>query len=624
MKTIYINNRPTVVKTIIGEGQEAVVYKLSPTTVVKVYRQPDDPYYQGNTIEQKGATVRLKAIRQKLQAFPQGLPKNIIAPSALVYDDKNTVIGYTMPYIDKAHTMLQYGDKIFRTQNNIDNNIIIEVFKHLHKSLSALHQKGVVVGDFNDMNILVKNALPYFIDSDSWQFDKFICSMYTDKFVDPLLCHQITNNGIETMVLHKPHNALSDWYAFAVLLWKALLFVDPYGGIYKPKDKQKNIKQHLRPLQRITVMHPDIIYPKHAYPYKVLPPSLLDWMTQVLVHNKREIFPYHLLEQITWKSCKNCGIEYATHKCPSCNSNYIAAPQIVYNNITINEIFRTKGTIVYTTVANNTLQYVRYENNIFYRENGEIVAQGILDPNITFRIQGKKTYMMNNNIITCYEPNQTPRIYTTDHVGNKSSFDVNHTETCYVENGKIIKELPSLIGTKKVYVGQGMENNTIIWLGDKKGFGFYKAGNIFKGILIPDGERYTITVDLPRIQGSIIDIQCIQSHERYWLLFRTKRNSEYYNVCIAINEVGVVIGQHECLADDTSWLGSIYGKTAVGKHLFNPTDQGIVRISCDYSVFQEHIFTSTEPFVHNKCQLLVCSTGIYIITAQTIKIISIQ
>jgi predicted Ser/Thr protein kinase len=43
MKTITINQKKITVKQIIGEGQEAVVYKLSPTEVVKIYRQPNDP-----------------------------------------------------------------------------------------------------------------------------------------------------------------------------------------------------------------------------------------------------------------------------------------------------------------------------------------------------------------------------------------------------------------------------------------------------------------------------------------------------------------------------------------------------------------------------------------------------
>ena len=78
MKRLFCNGQPLQYKTIIGEGQEAVVYRLSPTLVAKIYRQPDDPYYQGNATEQQASKLRLQFIAQKLKAFPKGLPKHAI------------------------------------------------------------------------------------------------------------------------------------------------------------------------------------------------------------------------------------------------------------------------------------------------------------------------------------------------------------------------------------------------------------------------------------------------------------------------------------------------------------------------------------------------------------------
>jgi tRNA A-37 threonylcarbamoyl transferase component Bud32 len=624
MRRIYINGQLTTVKQIIGEGQEAVVYRLSPTEVAKIYRQPDDPYYQGNIIEQKAAKIRLANIQSKLLSFPKVLPPHVISPKNLAYDGKQQVVGYVMNYIDKAHTLLQYGDKMFRTQAGITNNAVVEVFKDLHKSVEGLHKKQVVIGDFNDMNVLVKNTDAYLIDADSWQFGKYTCTMYTDKFVDPNICSLQNSNGIDLMSLKSPHNQLSDWYAFSALLWKALLFVDPYGGMYKPKDKQKIMKQHLRPLHKITVMNPDVIYPKHAYPHNVLSKDMHTWMEQTLGGNKREIFPYHLLEQMHWQSCSGCGIEYATPQCPLCHqTQYHTLPQqIVHGNVKMQEIVRTNGTLVYVTIHKDTLQYVLHENSIFHREDGNSIVQGDLHPSITFRIQGNKSYMMNGSYITCYEPYKAPVLQLVDSVGTKSSFDANSSETCYIEDGKIMKEIQTIFGPKKVYVGQAIEQQTLIWQGDQKGFGFYKAGSIMQGILIQPGERYTVNIDLPIISGSIIDMQCVQSSERYWLLCKTKRGSEYYNICIALNTLGKVLGQYETKDDDDTWLGTIYGKTAAGTNLFSPTDKGIVRTTCDNGQWQEQIFSATEPFVHSKCQLLGSSKGIYVITAKTIRLLS--
>ena len=43
------------------------------------------------------------------------------------------------------------------------------------------------------------------------------------------------------LVLHQPHTVASDWYAYTVMLTQCLLFVGPYGGIYRPKDPARRV-----------------------------------------------------------------------------------------------------------------------------------------------------------------------------------------------------------------------------------------------------------------------------------------------------------------------------------------------------------------------------------------------
>lgn len=87
------------------------------------------------------------------------------------------------------------------------------------KVIDEIHAAKVVIGDFNDLNVLIAKDEPYFIDADSFQYNGFLCKVYTERFVDPLLCDPQANRP----VLAKPHNEDSDWFAFRVMLMQSLL-----------------------------------------------------------------------------------------------------------------------------------------------------------------------------------------------------------------------------------------------------------------------------------------------------------------------------------------------------------------------------------------------------------------
>ena len=148
--------------------------------------------------------------------------------------------------------------------------MVLQIFKDLHGTVMGIHGKQVVIGDFNDLNVLVKGTEAYMVDADSFQFGRFPCRVFTARFVDPLLCDPKSHSPM----LVKPHNSESDWYAYAVMLMQCLLYVDPYGGVYIPKDRAKKIPHPQRPLKRVTIFNPEVRYPKPAVHYNVLPDDL--------------------------------------------------------------------------------------------------------------------------------------------------------------------------------------------------------------------------------------------------------------------------------------------------------------------------------------------------------------
>ncbi|MDR2540521.1 MAG: hypothetical protein LBD11_01760 [Candidatus Peribacteria bacterium] len=620
MKQVLLKGKPLNLLKEIGAGQEAVVYDIGHGMVAKLYRQPNDPYYSGSVAEQQASRIRLALIQKKLIEFPKGLPKNVISPRALLTDVKGTTIGYVMPFITGAETLLTYGDLQFRETKNISNNEIRDIFLALHQTIKNLHTHGVVIGDFNDLNILVKDTQPYMIDTDSWQFANFLSTMYTEKFVDPLLCGM--NAGIWTMA--KQHNPLGDWYAFNALLFKTLLFVDPYGGIYKPKDPSLRVKQQLRSKDRITVFDPEVVYPKHAYDYKVLPDTLLQHFKAVFQKDQRGEFPLQLLSSMHWQRCPKCGIEHARAHCPICSAG-MQIPIMITGNVQVQEIFKTAGVILCVTYQQGKLKYLYYEDSAYKRENAEMIWKGSLDREMRYALQGNATVFAKASTLLHVQNGKQSKI-TVDRVGNRPIFATTEEDLFWVANGTVFHTNPLGLEYGPVKLGEAITDQTLIWSGPKFGFGMYKAGHILQGFTFEKGRNViNDAVQLPFIKGEIIDVKCYLSETRVWLLISTKDQSKYVNRAIVLDARGKVLAD---LSDENAeypWLQQIKGKCAVGGFLFCPSDEGIVRLGLDVSgTLETKVFSDTAPYVNQYSQLIVSPKGIYVVRAKDIVILTIK
>src|SRR5262249_35855209 len=157
----------------------------------------------------------------RLVALAPELPPTVVAPQELVTDRSGgRLVGYTMRHLSGSELLLRYAERSFRGAG-ITHEMVRHLFLGLHDTVAQVHRAGVVLGDFNDLNVLVQGLKAHVIDADSFQFGPFACTVFTARFVDPLLC----DPSQDSLVLTRPHNAASDWYAFTVMLMQCLLFV---------------------------------------------------------------------------------------------------------------------------------------------------------------------------------------------------------------------------------------------------------------------------------------------------------------------------------------------------------------------------------------------------------------
>lgn len=601
----------------IGKGGEADVYNIGSGKALKIFKPPDHADFEKLPHEQEAARQRIAEHQCKLPAFPPGLPSRVVTPEELAYNRAGqAILGYSMNFLEGGIVLLKYTDINFRLAG-VDNNAVVEILRDVHNTIHALHPR-VVIGDNNDLNWIIKDKKAHLIDADSIQFDRFLCRVFTAKFVDPLKCDPKKNSP----VLCRPHTPDSDWYAFAVMLMQCLVFVGPYGGIYRPKSVANKVLHDARPLHRITVFHPDVIYPKPAIPLDRLPDELLDQFRHIFTEDQRGEFPLQLLENLRWTKCTKCGTEHARRLCPVCTQG-IAVPVVtVRGRVKANYIFRTEGVVLHATLQGGTLKWLYHEFDQFRREDSSTVLSGPTDPHLRYRIRGNETLLGKDDTVAVLRPNQPPESFHVDRFGLLQVFETNEKHRYWIENGRLLRDAE--FGPE--FIGDVLRNQTLIWVGECFGFGFYRASELSVAFVF-DAERRGLndTVKLAPLKGQLVDAACRFTKDRCWFLTSTRESGQMINRCSVVRSDGQIEASAETLEGDGSWLGTLRGKCAAGNFLLAATDDGLVRVECNQgNIVETKRFPDTEPFVDTSCHLFPGKEGLYVVSRNEIRLLQMS
>jgi hypothetical protein len=448
---IVRGNRVTLdPSSMIGKGGEADVYHVEPEVALKVFKGPNHLDIKGlpkgpeRDLLARQARERIAEHQTKLPAFPKRLPVGIVSPVDLARDKNGIIRGYTMPLVPNAHELLMlHADKDLR--KTLDPAHLITLFLRLHELVGSVHKAGVVIGDFNDLNVLIRkpetsDVMPYLIDADSMQYGGFMCRMFTARFADPLVC----DASASVPLLVAPHCEFSDWFAFATMLFETLLWVSPFGGVHRPKQGKK-IAHDARSLARVSVLSTDVRYPKPARPYGTLPDDLLQFFFQMFEKDQREVFPRSLLENLRWTTCTDCGYTHARSMCPRCGVADPAISQkvVIRGSVTARRIFptpRLRGELLAVTFQEGELRYVVHDAGMLKREDGSVVLTTPPTPDMRLRISGKRTFIGQGSRLVVVDPSKSPELLTVDTIGHKPMFDTDATALYRVVNGQLVRE----------------------------------------------------------------------------------------------------------------------------------------------------------------------------------------
>jgi len=323
-RTVWIDGARVALApaALLGEGGEAEVYDLGDGRVVKWWKPADHPDFAGSPEAQAAATQRLAERPAKLRALPGNLPAAVVAPCGLALGGRRSasVVGYLMPRVS-GEPLHSYGEPRWRRDHPVDGGDVIAALLALHDAIDQLHRAGVVIGDCNDLNVMVDGRQVHLIDVDSYQLAGHACAMFSERFVDPRLC-----DG-QALVPVRPHDAASDWFAFAVMAFRSIFGVSPWGGV------TRRASGAARALQRISVYAQDVVYPRAARPLAIVPDELGAAFRAIFERDRRDRLPRALLERLRLVRCATCGDEHGRARCPACQTQTIAPAAVVHGRL---------------------------------------------------------------------------------------------------------------------------------------------------------------------------------------------------------------------------------------------------------------------------------------------------
>jgi serine/threonine protein kinase len=251
----------------LGRGGEATVYATRASSqAVKIYHEPS---------EEKTRKLELMISRPPVDPTAKtGVADtqhvSIAWPTGLVRNEAGDVVGFTMPLVNttKAIPLHQlYNPKVRRQRApGITWQYLLRIARNLSAVVAALHDKGYVIGDLNESNVLVTDrALVTLVDCDSIQARDghtiYRCTVGKGEYTPP----ELQGKVFEKINRSKHHDA----FGLSVLLFLLLMEgVHPFGGVYtqggEPPGLLENIRSKRSPYLKSAEFKPMPIAPSFS------------------------------------------------------------------------------------------------------------------------------------------------------------------------------------------------------------------------------------------------------------------------------------------------------------------------------------------------------------------------
>lgn len=615
---------------VLGTGGEATVVK-GDNCAIKIYHSPDS---------QRMSKVNAWVSRGLL------LPSNVCAPQDLVLDNKDSFVGFTMPLIPRGSEVVQQlCSRSFRNAHpDYSSRFVADLFINAYETMSKLHAAGIIVGDFNDLNVMFRQTVMTYIDVDSFQFDKYPCMVGTENFLAP----ELYNLDLTKRPYFKPEH---DWYAFFVMLIRSLLMTHVYGGVHRDL---RSIPQ--RALAKVTVFDSSVKYPKPAYSPDLLDDNLHALIDRMFKKGERWAeFPVQTLREYreSLVECKSCRVWHPAERksCPQCstiNTQQIQRRvQVVQapgkRTVNCQEIFATTGSFVWWKPVSHKFYAIALEKGMYTLYKRESLAATTTRMQLFTAKNDPKFDLFDDKYLVVNQDPSTDELLILDISGDAPVGYTKKAADEYDGRRMFAGSRNHLLRVQQGYIYRGSHIQSIAQFGERQViavtkdqtwltassygtqlFGYQRFFNVYEYFLYrfdrkDQGERYVVPIPALDPLESLLDVSVEFWTNAVLLMMKTEIKGKTYTRVFVIGGEGQILSQYrvESLSSDThrQIRGKAFAKpSGTNGVIIHPTDDGVVQqIVGNNDIGQLTLFGETEQFVSETDSLMIFRDGIMVV-----------
>ena len=637
-------------RNTLGDGGEATVLRHG-DLAVKVYHQP--------------SPERARKLEALLRLAPS-MPEAVALPIALVHDARGRdVVGFAMRALAGREPLASLSLRAHRARAAVGALAVAALFTDVHATLAAIHRAGVVVGDLNDQNELYaldpgappgaagpRDGAPpvAFIDADSFQLPGHACVVATEAFLDPLLYGPDLAAPVLSPAGPRVFSTDSDWYAFAVLLFRALTLVHPYGGVDPGIATLPR-----RAAARRSVFAPTVRYPaKVGYSLEVLSDELLGVMRDLFDRGARGAFPLTALAAYAdgLVRCAACGSEHPRERrrCPSCAA---AAPRVVVETAGpcgAADVIEAAGTIVALAALGPIVRAVAIEEGrvVLYTAGASSRRQDRVDlgpaaadlevdlgPSLCALSAGGTLtlFALDGVSVAPAHPTATERFG-----GGRAAFAVSATRLYRIAGGVVLACAPAGGALDERPVTSVMAGQTWLAAGKCPGarelvLGCSRVLRERQYFAIDAGRRIELAVPALAPGESILEEEAVFAADAVALLRRTRAAGVDRVRTAIFARDGRLVGASAASATARHPRGVVRGAALGGASLLLPTDRGVAREryaaagapgAAPRAIAEERLFAATEPMTSADALLAPSGDGLLVAHGRRVRLVHPQ
>jgi TonB family protein len=332
----------------LGAGGEARVYAVpgDPTLVAKIYHHP--------TLDRARKLARMIAEPPEL---PEGGGASLAWPLDLLMGPSQRFAGFVMPRAEGPRVFELYNPVTRRRQSPLFHyGQLHRAGRNLAAAFAALHERGYVVGDVNESNILLSRGAVTLVDTDSFQVrdgaELFRSKVGKAEFTPPEL-QGVNFADVDRVPEH-------DRFGLAVLLFLVLMEgTHPFAARFRPGEETPPVEDRIRrgwfPHGLGEVDGLPCLPPRLAPPFATLDPALRALFVRAFVDGHAD--PAARPDAAAWRDAleaaeaalavcaKNPQHRYGEHleECPWCARSALLHGRDPFP-ATVEAALRTEGT----------------------------------------------------------------------------------------------------------------------------------------------------------------------------------------------------------------------------------------------------------------------------------------